>query len=237
MENMEYLSLRLQCSREDKLMCLDTAKKLYDFAILARKEGILALTDAVENEDLFLKTMVDVLLDVTETKPLETIFSAYLAAGNYHGKEFLKNLLIINALLLIAESAAPIQLVKQLQGWFGVEFAETYKNELAAEIARLNPPVPIAQSAVPEFDLFAKFSKACTIKLLSEVENRTLSLALKGASDNITERFFYLMESGQAEAVSIDMEQLSNVRMKDIEEAQRYILKKARRGKTENGNA
>lgn len=229
MEHMEYLSLRLQCSYEDKLERLETVKKLYSLAVLARKEGYLALEDAVENEDLFLKTMVNTLIDCFEPKPLETIFSAYLAAGNYHGKEFLKNLLIINGLLLIAESEFPTGVVNKLQGWFGVEFAQTFKNEMATEIARLKPPPdPKEKSAIPEFDRLAELSKAHTIKLLSKVENQTLAIALQGASDKIAEHFFHLMESSRAEEVRMDMENwYQHLRVIDVEEAQQNILEKA----------
>lgn len=228
MDHMEYLSLRLQCSYEDKLECLETVKKLYSLAALARKEGLLALEDAVKNEDLFLKTMVDALIDSFETKPLETIFSAYLAAGNYRGKEFLKNLLIVNGLILIAKNKVPHQVVNELQGWFGVEFAQTYKNELAAEIARLKPPpAPKEKSTVPEFDRLADFSKVYTIKLLSEIENRTLSIALNGASDKVADHLFHLMENSRAEEVRMDLENLQYLRIIDVEEAQRDILEKA----------
>ncbi|MEM1485451.1 FliG C-terminal domain-containing protein [Oscillospiraceae bacterium PP1C4] len=227
MDNMEYLSSRLQCSREDKSECMETVKKLYGLAILARKEGFLALPDAVESEGLFLKTMVDTFLDVAEPKPLEAIFFSYLVAGDYRGKEFLKNLLIVNALLLIARQATPFDVVSGLQGWFGVEFSPTYKDEIAVETARLHPPVPIGQSVVPEFDRFAKLSKVHTIKLLSEVENNILAIALKGASDRVADRFFHLMDNKQEEEVRTAINALYNVRLKDVEEAQRYILGKA----------
>lgn len=91
-----------------------------------------------------------------------------------------------------------------------------------------NPLVPTMQSTVPEFDRFAKFSKVHIIKLLSEVENRIWSLALKGASDQVADRFFHLMESGQEEEIRTDFKLLCNVRRKDVEEAQRYILEKAK---------
>lgn len=230
MDHMEYLSLRLQCNYEDKLECLETVKKLYGLAVLARKEGYLALEDAVENEDLFLKTMVNALIDCFEPKPLETIFSAYLAAGNYHGKELLNNLLIINGLLLIAESEFPTGVANKLQGWFGVEFAQTFKNEMAMEIERLKPPTaPKEKSTIPEFDRLTEFPKAYMIKLLSKVENRTLAIALQGASDKIAEHFFHFMESNRAKEVRMDMKNYQHLRVIDVEEAQQDILEKARK--------
>lgn len=87
-----------------------------------------------------------------------------------------------------------------------------------------NPLLPTLQSTVPEFDRFAKFSKVHIIKLLSEVENRIWSLALKGASDQVADRFFHLMESGQEEEIRTDFKLLCNVRRKNVEEAQRPRL-------------
>lgn len=230
MDHMEYLSLRLQCSYEDKIECLEIVKKLYSLAVLVRKEGLLALMDVVEKEDLFFKTMIHTVIDFFDPKPLKEIFSAYLAAGNYFGKEFLKNLLIVNGLLLIVECEHPTQVVNGLQGWFGMEFAQTYKNEMMAEIARLKPlPLPQEKSTVPAFDSLVDFSEVNTMKLLSEVDNCTLSMALKGAGDKVADRFFHLMESSRAEEVRIAMEnRYSHIRVKDIEEAQWDILEKAK---------
>ncbi|MEG2119887.1 MAG: FliG C-terminal domain-containing protein, partial [Pseudoflavonifractor sp.] len=109
---------------------------------------------------------------------------------------------------------------------------------MAAEMARLNPPVPITQSAVPEFDRFARFSKVYTIKLLSEVENRVLALALKGAGDRVRDRFFQLMESRQEAEVRECLHNIACVRINDVEEAQRHILEIAKRnGEKADGDA
>lgn len=99
---------------------------------------------------------------------------------------------------------------------------------LSSRLQCSNLPMPNMQSTVPEFDRFAKFSKVHIIKLLSEVENRIWSLALKGASDQVADRFFHLMESGQEEEIRTDFKLLCNVQRKDVEEAQRYILEKAK---------
>lgn len=228
MENMEFLSSRLQCSREDKLECFRTVKKLYGLSVLARKEGFLALSDAVVEEDLFLKTMVDTFLEAPEAETLDKILFAYLVVGDYCGKDFLKNLLVVEGLLLIAKQTAPSKVIHGLQGWFGVELAQIYKKEMTAEMARQNPPILMMESAVPEFDRFARFSKVHTIKLLSELESSVLALALKGASDRVKHRFFFLMESSQAEEVRAEIDCLGCIRVMDVEEAQRYILEKAK---------
>lgn len=207
--------------------CLEIVKKICGLAVLARKKGILALGDAIGNEGLFFKTMVEALLDSCERKSLETIYTAYLAAGNYHGREFLKNALIVNGLLLILEGEHPTHVVNGLQGWFGVKFAQTYKNEMAAELARLKPlPSPKEQSTIPAFDCLAEFSKEYMRKLLSEVDNQTLSIALKGASDKVADHFFSSMERSQAAEVRMSMEKLCHIRVKDVEDAQSDLLEK-----------
>lgn len=229
MQKFLFDTARLQCSHADKLTCLDTVKKIYALAVLVRKKGILALKDAVEDEaDSFLKTTIDSLLELADEELAAPCLYAYLAAEDYRGKAYLNNLLIVEGLLLILRQTSPVLIASALKGWFGVEFAQTYDYEMSAETARLNPLVPITQSAVPEFDRFARFSKVHTIKLLSELESSVLALALKGASDRVKHRFFFLMESSQAEEVRAEIDCLGCIRVMDVEEAQRYILEKAK---------
>lgn len=128
---MQYYTEPFSCSYEDKLHCIETVKKLYDLAILVRKKGLLILYEAMENEsDLFFKKSLYSLLELLEYEQVSNCLYAYLAAGNYHGRELLKNLLIVNGVLLILNNTHPTLVMSCLKGWFGEEFAEIYDLEM-----------------------------------------------------------------------------------------------------------
>ncbi len=62
-------------------------------------------------------------------------------------------------------------------------------------------------------------------KILREINNEILTLALKTASDRIKEKIFENISGGAAEIIAEDLEALGPVRLSDVENAQRSIVK------------
>ena len=60
--------------------------------------------------------------------------------------------------------------------------------------------------------------------LLRNIDKDKLAVALKGASDTIKDLFFNNMSSRAGKIIKEDMEALGPVRLKDVEEAQQYIV-------------
>jgi len=61
-------------------------------------------------------------------------------------------------------------------------------------------------------------------RTLREVDNQDLTMALKGASEDVKKRIFENMSKRQAEMVKEDMEYMGPVRLRDVEEAQQKIV-------------
>jgi flagellar motor switch protein FliG len=61
-------------------------------------------------------------------------------------------------------------------------------------------------------------------RTLREVDNQDLTMALKGASEEVKKRIFENMSKRQAEMVNEDMEYMGPVRLRDVEEAQQKIV-------------
>ncbi len=61
-------------------------------------------------------------------------------------------------------------------------------------------------------------------RTLREVDNQDLTMALKGASEDLKRRIFENMSKRQAEMVKEDMEYMGPVRLRDVEEAQQKIV-------------
>lgn len=66
-------------------------------------------------------------------------------------------------------------------------------------------------------------------RVLKEVDTKDLSMALKGASEELQEKFFRNMSSRAAEMIREDMEYMGPIRLKDVEEVQQRIVDVIRR--------
>jgi flagellar motor switch protein FliG len=66
-------------------------------------------------------------------------------------------------------------------------------------------------------------------RVLKEVDTKELSMALKGASEQLQEKFFRNMSSRAAEMIREDMEFMGPIRLKDVEEVQQRIVDVIRR--------
>ncbi len=66
-------------------------------------------------------------------------------------------------------------------------------------------------------------------RLMKEVDGKELGLALKGAPEDVQEKFFRNMSSRAAEMIRDDMEYMGPVRLKDVEECQQRIVDIVRR--------
>ena len=66
-------------------------------------------------------------------------------------------------------------------------------------------------------------------RVLKEVDSKELSMALKGASEELQDKFFRNMSSRAAEMIKEDMEFMGPIRLKDVEEVQQKIVDVIRR--------
>ncbi len=79
------------------------------------------------------------------------------------------------------------------------------------------------------FDDIVKLDDRAVREMLKEIETKELSLALKGASDDIKEKIFANMSKRAREGILEDMEYMGPVRLADVEGAQQTILNVLRR--------
>ncbi|MBD3393522.1 MAG: flagellar motor switch protein FliG [Chitinivibrionales bacterium] len=66
-------------------------------------------------------------------------------------------------------------------------------------------------------------------RVLKEVDTKELSMALKGASEELQEKFFRNMSSRAAEMIKEEMEYMGPIRLKDVEEVQQRVVDVIRR--------
>lgn len=66
-------------------------------------------------------------------------------------------------------------------------------------------------------------------RVLKEIDTKELSMALKGASEDLQVKFFKNMSSRAGEMIKEDMEYMGPIRLKDVEEVQQRIVDVIRR--------
>lgn len=134
MNNLWYFSERLLCSHKEKAECLQTMRKLSRFLTVARADGFLALEPFEEQEtDPLIKACLSDILDVLDDKELKLRFEDYLSAGNYYGKDFLHAVIVLRGFLLLYTSQTPETFWKELQCYFGADFAREYQKAFQQE--------------------------------------------------------------------------------------------------------
>ena len=221
------LPQRLQCSYEEKVSCLKTVKRIFELSCLLRREGVLALEEAVKEDSPFWRAAVGALLSYySEPKALQEILFSYLAAENLSGKLFLEHFLIAQGVLLFALEEIPPHIPNQLKGWFGAEFAPVYMEAFTKLESKKKKHPALTNSFVAQFDCLARAPKSRLHYVLHQTEDSTLAMALKGAGKAVERRLFGTMGTERAKTVLQQMSEFSNVRIKDVEEAQKEILAK-----------
>lgn len=79
------------------------------------------------------------------------------------------------------------------------------------------------------FEDISRIDQRGVQEILKEVQNDTLALALKGASEEMREKFFSAMSERAAALIKENMEYLGPVRLSEVEGAQQEVVDVARR--------
>jgi len=95
-----------------------------------------------------------------------------------------------------------------------MEHLEENDPELAEEIKR----------RLFVFEDIIKLDDRSLQRVLREVEMKELSLALKGATEELRSKFFKNMSKRASEMLKEDMDYMGPVRVKDVEESQQKVV-------------
>ena len=79
------------------------------------------------------------------------------------------------------------------------------------------------------FEDVVNLDSASIQRFIREVENNELTIALKGATPEVSELIFANMSKRMAEMIKEDMDFMGPVRLRDVEEAQQNIVNTIRR--------
>ena len=66
-------------------------------------------------------------------------------------------------------------------------------------------------------------------QLLREIDSKTLAISLRGANEEVREKFLRNMSARASEMLQEDMEAMGPTRLSDVESSQQEIIRAARR--------
>jgi len=223
---------RLACTGREKDACLETMRKLARLWAEVCRDGILVvLTLAETEEDPFFRACLLEVGEGYEPAELERLFAAYLAAGNYRGGAFLNAALAAKGLMLLSElsqegsgispAAWGRRLSSELRGFFGAEYRDRV---IAAVEEETRNRTRREKSIVPAFDRLAGLSRARLRELVQSAGVRTLAIALQGAGAEVEDALLESLDEEKRGLVEQDRPLLTNLREKDVEDAQTKLL-------------
>ncbi len=98
------------------------------------------------------------------------------------------------------------------------------------ELAKQNPDLATqVRDLMFVFEDIVKLDDVAIREILKRVDKKVLTVALKGASEELKEKFFSNMSKRAAETLKEEMEYLGPVKLKDVEAAQREIVELVRK--------
>lgn len=197
--DMNYYAERLRCAEEEKMECLETVRLLAGANEIARRNGLLSLEDFLKRiDDPFFQDCARYIIDAYDPDKVWEVYERMLMAGDYHGKEFLRNLLIAQGMLAIQAAETKDGLVLQLSPWLGAGWQKIVADTVHQEVDRIHKPDTRPFSVCEDFDRLLELPAERRDALAREIWDCTrlvdtpdLLLSLKNAGDPVKE---YLME-------------------------------------------
>lgn len=230
---------------------VDAYERILEFAQMGREEGILALDEGAESldtndemQELFAK-LIGLVVDGTEPEIIYQIGVNMCASKMYSSYVGLVNLMYIQGSIMIQAGDNKYVIADFLQSMMPKVVMEEL-NRRECDRA-LTPPVKVAEEGTELICSLCKYKEEIDEKdhsvfsetaktllklddkdiqrLLSEVDNSTVALAMKALPGQAREKLFNNMSKNVAMSVAQDMEYMGPVRARDAEECCVSIMK------------
>ncbi len=125
---------RIRCRSREKEECLELVEKIIKYSIIYKEEGLSALAVEMKtNDDSFLNLGIELLIEETDPNEVQSILFRHILAGDYHGKEFLQKMIILEGIYSIQIGLSNSILVEILLSLFGEEYISENKSDNYSE--------------------------------------------------------------------------------------------------------
>lgn len=254
-------STKFTAEQMDKV--INSVKNVLKYHTVARKEGLLALEEECESldketEEKYFAELIMLVVDGTDSILVtEYALNRYFAA-NLTGYEGIIYLIYSKGILMIQTGEHPMVVEKILDSMLPENVKKLYMEKKREETERLKKSeqedlqnnIDSICSKNPEADekehtllseaslVFEKKSDRDIQRILREVDNNELAVAMKALSGNACRRIFNNLSPRLATRIAEDIMYMGPVRMKDVDESvikiMNVVLKLAKVGEIYN---
>jgi hypothetical protein len=220
---------RIKCSEKEKMECMKLITTFMSLADKARREGILALEDDVnEFPSFFMRKGLQLAIDGTAPEMIREILELYILTGNHKGKELLERCIIMEGVLAIQSAYNPDVIQLKLSPFFGENFTEEYNKQIRHKNMREYidqiKDKTVNSEKTSNLENLIKFDDRAIQRVLCEIDPTDLVVALKGASGNVIMKIFNNMSERSLMIATEDMKGAYEYPDEDISEAQKRML-------------
>lgn len=232
---------------------IKTYDTVINFSNLARQEGLLALEEEAakldkssnSEPDLFFKFMIMMVVDGTEPTLVEEAGMNRCIAFNLPSYDGLMNLIYLKGALMIQVGSNPAVIKYFLQTMMPLNILKILQQKensdvlperiiqvkkeknLIASLCRENEKIDEHDhSIIGQLSItIEKLSDNEMQRILREIDNNTLSVAMKGLSGTVRKKFFDNLSSRLGQLIAKDVVYMGPVRLRDVEQSCVKIMK------------
>ena len=222
------MSVLSSFTNEDKEACLPIIDFLVKCANYARKEGILALEDMVEEHDCyFMKFALMLVVDGVEPFLVKGMLENLMSTENHTGSALLERILITEGVLQLQAGQQYHLVEMMLLSFLGESFLQkrgfpNYQSEIVRHLDDAVNEDPLPECVVFDSSIRAIHDKYIS-RILTEIETKYLPVALKGCGKATAKKIRKHL-SERMELVMVGDLEYMYVEISEILEAQNKIV-------------
>lgn len=233
----QYISNHIKCTKEEKILCMETVKKVLNLANVARQEGLLALEETVSKKSYQSPPLIQIgvllIVDGTDPECVKAILENYIISSDLSNKEFLENLLIYNGILAMQQGENLRCIEERLYSLFGIDFIEEFKaytnsQEVDKELSELIEQMEEKWKDFEKTDILDFVPKVIdhrsTQRILRELQLAVIECAMIGSKRIVIEHFLKNLSKQNQKQFFEDINYIHGLDNKLVKKNQKKIL-------------
>lgn len=238
-----------EVNEKNQGLLLDSVRKIISLSNTARREGLLALEDAVSNfteagGEKYIKSMILLIVDGTDPELVEEIGWVRYFSSGIKDYDAVSYLLCLTGALAIQAGENPRLTEVKLLAMIPEELTDVYRKKeeekvhscpkKESDMSRVEALYKGELAVEPDDDsyflmkladyAFRKIDDRGMQRLLQNVDKHDLALAMKGLSGEARQCFLKNVSQQFAVMIAEDMEFMGAVRVRDVAVATRNIF-------------
>jgi hypothetical protein len=121
---------RIRCRSREKEESIELVERILRYSVIYNDEGTNSLADELKFIDnSFLKLGLEFVIEETDPEDVRSILSRHILSGDYHGKEFLQKMIVMEGISAIQYKYSPYIITELLLSLFGEDYIIDNKEE------------------------------------------------------------------------------------------------------------